>query len=160
VKGRKKLMESEGYINPTKGRKQSEKHRKSIMEATKHLKKGVLKYSLEGCFIDKYESQSEASLSVGKEKGHSSIGRCMKGDLHTAFGFIWLPYMPNEEILLKLPLNKPPKIKVYDANMNYLGTFNNSFHIEKSLRINHTVVNRALKTNSGRSSKYYFEYEN
>lgn len=50
-------------------------------------RKPVLQYSLEGEFINKYESLSEASRISGVDISH--ISSCCKGELHTAGKYIW-----------------------------------------------------------------------
>ncbi len=49
--------------------------------------KPVLKYGLDGKFIEKYPSASEAAKALGKTRG--SITNACNGNQKTAYGFMW-----------------------------------------------------------------------
>lgn len=46
-------------------------------------------YSLKGDFIKSFNSCREASAFLGKSKNDPCIGRCIKGERKTAYGYIW-----------------------------------------------------------------------
>ena len=48
----------------------------------------VDKYTTDGIFVETYSSIAEASIDCG-DNSKSHISSCCKGDLHTAYGFIW-----------------------------------------------------------------------
>jgi superfamily II DNA or RNA helicase len=60
--------------------------------AFKHMinptKKSVLQYDLEGNFIKKYDSVSDASMSL-INKPNSTINHCVIGKTKSAYGFMW-----------------------------------------------------------------------
>ena len=63
------------YLEPSKPKK------------TKAVKKYVVQYSLDGTYIDKYMSVSDASTKSGA--GFSSINKVLMGNRHSAGRFVW-----------------------------------------------------------------------
>ena len=57
-----------------------------IHEANSYI---ILKYNLNGELIGTYEGTRDASKSVKKENGSSSIAKCCRGEQKTAYGYIW-----------------------------------------------------------------------
>lgn len=51
--------------------------------------KEVHQYSLTGLYIDSYPSVKSASEIMGRDRSSSSISKCCKGKLPTAFGYLW-----------------------------------------------------------------------
>lgn len=54
-----------------------------------YKKRQINQYDLKGNFIMSYNSAKEASLSIGKEQGSSSITKACRGKLKTAYGYKW-----------------------------------------------------------------------
>lgn len=51
--------------------------------------KRISQYSKEGKFIRDFDSIIQAAISLGKIKGGADITNCCKGNLKTAYGYIW-----------------------------------------------------------------------
>ncbi len=60
--------------------------RNAKISATKS--KPVLQFDKQGNFIKEFNSAKEATIAMGKP-GKDDIGRCCRGGLKTAYGFIW-----------------------------------------------------------------------
>lgn len=67
-----------------KGHKLSEEHKQKIVEA---IKKPILQFSLSGEFIKEFDSAKSASEELNIDS--SSITKCCKEKLKSAYGFIW-----------------------------------------------------------------------
>lgn len=52
-----------------------------------HLKKKVLQYTLDGCFVREYPSMEEAANAVGGFK--SNVWACCRGKAKSAYGYLW-----------------------------------------------------------------------
>jgi hypothetical protein len=50
--------------------------------------KKVYQYTLDGTYVDSYDSGGEAARALGKTDG-SPINMCARGDCKTAYGFKW-----------------------------------------------------------------------
>jgi hypothetical protein len=69
----------------------------------------VLQYDLKGNLIKEYPSVNAANTEIANKFVASSIGMCLKGKLHTAYGFIWR-YKNNDNRDMYIPLHKNSKI--------------------------------------------------
>ena len=83
-----------GFPGGSVGRKMSEEQKQKISEANKgkisHNRIPVMKYTLDGEFIEEFESMAAAAKSVtDNPKGSSGISSYIKGRVKTAYGFHW-----------------------------------------------------------------------
>lgn len=109
----KKLKESfkNGRVTWNKGKKLNEQERKELMYRHPN-RRDVLQFDLEGNFIAEYPSSQEAIRRIGIK---ADIGRCCKGKVKSAGGYLWLLKEDHEEnpnlIKERVSLaNKPKKI--------------------------------------------------
>jgi len=51
--------------------------------------KPICKYSLDGHFIKEYPSAASAAIELGNRNKSASITNCCRGNLKTAYGFVW-----------------------------------------------------------------------
>jgi len=74
------------------GKMLSDEHKQKISKAMSGEKntmsKKVYQYTIGGTYVDKFASSGEAAQTLGKSSG-SSIRRCVRGKLKTAYGFKW-----------------------------------------------------------------------
>lgn len=88
----------------------------------------VVKLTLQGEYIDTYNSITEAAQSVGQENNTAHICDCCKGNRRSAYGFIWIYYddyvKGNYKINpSQLALNKDMKVVKLTLDNQYLGTY-------------------------------------
>jgi len=88
----------------------------------------VVKLTLQGEYIDTYNSITEAAQSVGQENNTAHICDCCKGNRRSAYGFIWVYYddyvKGNYKINpSQLELNKDMKVVKLTLDNQYLGTY-------------------------------------
>ena len=87
IKGKTHSEETKKKLSEIQiGKKLKEETKNKIHEANSYI---VLKYNLNGDLIGTYKGSREASKSVGKENGNSSITKCCRGEQKTAYGYIW-----------------------------------------------------------------------
>ena len=87
IKGKTHSKETKKKLSEIQiGKKLKEETKNKIHEANSYI---VLKYNLNGDLIGTYKGSREASKSVGKENGNSSITKCCRGEQKTAYGYIW-----------------------------------------------------------------------
>lgn len=143
-----------GYRNWAAGKKMNANARAALDKHINGVKKPVLKYDMDGNYIDCYKS-----LVAAGEKNDlfpANISKCVAGISKTCGGFIWRKHVPGFD--LKIKVEKPPKVIAYDLNMNRVGVYEHSFDVEKKMGINHSQVLNSLTT--GRPTVgYYFEHE-
>jgi hypothetical protein len=65
-----------------------QKQREAMLGDNNHNAKRVYQYDLEWNYIDWFESCGEAARKLKKANG-SSISRCARGQLETAYKFKW-----------------------------------------------------------------------
>jgi group I intron endonuclease len=145
-----------GFVGHQKGKPMHPNAKKLLMRHGARWKKKIAQFDLEGNFIAKYNSIIEAANKHNLYA--ANISKCVSGvrSHKTYGGFIWKAY--THDCLGGIVVDRPPKINIYDLDMNRVAVFDNAFEIEKKFGVHHTNVSKALK--SGRSSVgYYFEYE-
>jgi len=73
------------------GKKRTNKNREAISRGARNRKttRSVLQYSLDGNFIQEWNSVLEAAEQMGFEKSRSKVYRCANGFQTNAAGFIW-----------------------------------------------------------------------
>lgn len=118
-------------------------YRKDISHKPKKLRseqvKKVLQYDLDGNFIKKWNSSSEASKTYNVDV--SNIVRCCIGETKSCCGFIW-QYMMDDKISKKITSyaerikaveknKRYKKVYQYDLEGNYLKEFSSVNEIEK-----------------------------
>jgi len=78
-----------GRTSPNKGHLGKNRSEKFKLENSINKSKPVLQFDLEGNFIKKYKSQTEAAITINKPKGSAAINECCHGKRKTAYGYIW-----------------------------------------------------------------------
>lgn len=77
-----------GENNPLFGKPRSQETKDKI--SSRQKKTSIEKYSLDGIFLKKYDSISDACFELfGERKGHANIIKCCKNQRKKAYGFIW-----------------------------------------------------------------------
>ena len=90
---KQKLSEAKtGEKNPNYGKTRTTETKKKMSEALSGEKhpssKKVYQYTIDGTLVDSFGSSEEAARALGKENG-SSICKCARGELKSAYGFKW-----------------------------------------------------------------------
>ena len=135
---------------------------KSTIEYRKKVSKGlrkrfpdVLQYSLEGKFIAKFETQTDASISIGIESAYN-INKCLKNKIQQAYGFQWKYYTENFPLEIE---NIIKRVKVLDYNKNEVGIFDSP---RLAAEFVGTYPNRVYAALNGSkhnySAEHYFYY--
>lgn len=96
---------------------------------TEHSMTPVDKYSIDGTFINSYESAIEGCRQTYiPEDGYANVLACCAGKKRTAYNFVWRykgePY--NKYRVYKIPREKIP-IDVYDIGGNYIRSFDDIY---------------------------------
>ncbi len=87
-KGKKLSAETKAKIGSRhKGKKNSSKVIDRMINAKKSKCKPFLQFTKDGQFVREWDSLSSYERETGKNKRH--IGRCLKGEVETAYGFVW-----------------------------------------------------------------------
>lgn len=87
IKGKTHSKETKKKLSEIQtGKKLKKETKNKIHEANSYI---ILKYNLNGELIGTYEGTRDASKSVKKENGSSSIAKCCRGEQKTAYGYIW-----------------------------------------------------------------------
>lgn len=142
------------YIHFTKLTGVTENQKKGIIKMQEGNKLKLLQYDLKGKFIKEWASYGDAAKFFGVDC--SNISRAVKDGLKLYKGYFIMKKVNNED---PEPFITPPHIEfinVYNSELKLLGQYNNPYHIEKELKINHTVVSKAL-AKTGWSNNNYFE---
>lgn len=122
-----------------------------ILEKTRKI---VYQFDLNGFFIKKYKSITEAA-NLNNLKT-SCISSCCLGKARTHGGFYWSFKMENNFIENK----KSNKVIQFDLKGNKLNTFINSKTTSESLNIDRNKINNCCSGNLYKVDKFYFRYEN
>ena len=81
-----------GEKHPKFGKEHTEETKKKQSEANSgeknHASKKVYQYTIDGTYVDEYDSSGEATRALGKTYG-TNISACARGDCKTAYGFKW-----------------------------------------------------------------------
>lgn len=86
--GKKKSQETKEKIGlKHKGKKNSTEAIERMIEAKKHKSKPFIQLTKDGQFVREWESLSSYERETGKNKRH--VGRCLKKEVETAYGFVW-----------------------------------------------------------------------
>lgn len=97
-------------------------------------KKPVTQYSLKGEFIKKHESMFSACESLQREAATPShIGECCKGQLHTAYGYVWR-YNDEPFNLYPITNQSTKKIDQYSINGDLLHTYNSIIDVDNTFQ--------------------------
>lgn len=142
--------------------------------------KKVYQYDLNGNYMTTYHSAMDASIKiVGKERS-GEILKCIKGEVASAFGFVWKDYRNNHIDLSNFkiittkkgvrlvdmsPTGKKKRriahgkaVNQYTLDGKYITTFNSTVEASESCGIGHTSIGKCclgkLKTAGGYLWKY------
>jgi group I intron endonuclease len=137
-----------------------EKFKKARLE---YLKKNVYvpiyQYNLDGTFIKKWESNTEAADFYGVNRV-SIIVACKKENL-TCIGFLWdyeyKEKKPYEKILIDK--RRRNKVNQYDMNGNYLNTYTTIREAAKEIGIKYQSISACLRGLSKNSGGYLWKFE-
>lgn len=135
---------------------------KSAIEYRKKVSKGlrkrfpdILQYSLDGKFIARFETQTDASMSIGIESAYN-INKCLKNITQQAYGFQWKYYTENFPLEID---NIIKRVKVLDYNKNEVGVFDSP---RLAAEFVGTYPNRVYAALNGSkhnySAEHYFYY--
>lgn len=148
----------------TLGRPNSEHARKLISAAQK--KKSIEQYTLDGKYIQTFESMVDASKAIGKSVYKNNrwtlarglVKACKNGVV--AYGFRW-KYTDEKE--LKIAINKSIKpIVQLTLNGQFIAKFNSAVEAEEKTGINHKLISPCCrgkrKTTNGYKWMFYTDY--
>lgn len=152
--GQNHCSKNPDWVSPHKGKPMNIKVKQRFENNVQGSKKRILQYNLDGEFVAEYPNIAAAGKFLGAYP--ANISKCVSGINKTYYGFIWKPYQEN--FPTKIKISRPPRILMYDLDMQKVGEFDNTFSIEKQVGIHHTNVSKAIR--NGRATVgYYFEYE-
>lgn len=122
------------------------------------LKKVVYQYSLDGVFMRKYNSISEAAKCIGIFD--EEISRCAKGKHKIAGGFTWR-YTNKENVNIDLKRSDHKNIFQYDLEGNFVREWKSKIEAAKSLNLKEDSIKSVLYNINKSSGGYlwYFEYK-
>ncbi|AGE53183.1 GIY-YIG catalytic domain-containing endonuclease [Paramecium bursaria Chlorella virus Fr5L] len=83
----KKKM-SDAHAGKTQSEETKQKLSKAMTSEKNHASKKVYQYTIDGIYVDEFASSGEAARALGKTYG-SSISKCARGKLPSAYGFKW-----------------------------------------------------------------------
>lgn len=87
-KGKSLSAETKAKIGSRhKGKKNSNEVIERMINAKKGKSKPFLQFTKDGKFVREWDSLSAYERESGKNKRH--IGRCLKGEVETAYGYVW-----------------------------------------------------------------------
>lgn len=87
-KGKKLSAETKAKIGSRhKGKKNSNDVLEKMINAKKGKSKPFLQFTKDGQFVREWDSLSAYERESGKNKRH--VGRCLKGEVETAYGYVW-----------------------------------------------------------------------
>ena len=87
-KGKKLSAETKSKIGSKhKGKKNSNDVIEKMINAKKIKSKPFLQFTKDGQFVREWDSLSAYERELGRNKRH--IGRCLKGEVETAYGYVW-----------------------------------------------------------------------
>ena len=135
--------------------KSSIEYRKKVSEGLRKRFPDILQYSLEGKFIARFETQTDAAISIGIKKAYN-INKCLKNISHHAYGFQWKYYTDNFPLEIN---NIIKRVKVLDYNKNEVGIFDSPRLAAEFIK---TYPNRVYAALNGSkhnySAEHYFYY--
>lgn len=86
--GKKKSTDEKIKIgNSNRGKKNTPLSIKKMINAKRHKAKPFIQYTKDGTCVKEYSSLSAYERETGRNK--RQIGRCLKGECETAYGYIW-----------------------------------------------------------------------
>lgn len=93
----------------------------------------IYQFTLDGEFIKRWKSISEASLYVTNGESRSRLQAVLRGDCSQAYGYLW-SYTETPPERYKTRIEKfGKKVNKYDLDFNYIETFNSA--VEASLSV-------------------------
>lgn len=95
--------------------------------------KEVFQFSLNGEFIKKWNSISDASLSMTNGKSRSALYSVLSGESTQAYGYMWSYSMDNIGKYSTRVEKFGKKVNQYDLGFNYITTFNSVAEAAKSV---------------------------
>lgn len=164
-----------GADNPFFGKHHSEETKQKLREMAlarnNPRKRAVYQFSLQGDFIQEFESTHDAGKSLNK--GHSAIARACRKELNSAYGYTWC-YKEDckdfesfkQEIQKRFAISKTQigqgnakRVIAYDKNKELIGYFPSASEAGRQLGIHKDTVAYSCKHHSLVYKKYYFCYE-
>lgn len=95
-------------------------------EPITHLRNSVCvdKYTLNGKYIDSYNTLCEACLSVGKDKSYvSHISKTCNGEKVSAFGYVWRLHGQPFDLYCTKRKHRSRPVNMYSLDLQYENTF-------------------------------------
>lgn len=110
---------------------------RSLKNASDACRRPVIQYSLDGEYVQKWESATDAAKSLGHKSGHQ-IRKCVKGRAYSAYGYLWKEVGDSSELILNRCSYR--KVGKYDIDGNLLAVYNSCKEAtEKNPPINNPV---------------------
>lgn len=122
----------------------------------------VYQYSLDGVFLKKYESLSDAARE--NNVNHAKIGLCCRhGICHTSMGFRWSYEYLGEQIAWELMKNHNFRQEVYcyDLDGNFLRQYESVTDAQNDTGINNSTIYGCYsgKTSNTKGLRWFKEYQ-
>lgn len=143
-----------------------ESNMKRMLEDGTHFSKSVLKFSLDGKLIAKYDSAKEGAESVGCNQ-QNVTDCCRDYRQKTAYGYIWIYEEDYTEDLLKERINnlpkqnhKPRSISQFDLNGNLINTFPSAYQASKKTNSDRSAIIKCCKGKFSRHNGFIWRYTN
>lgn len=135
--------------------KSTVEYRKKVSVGLRKKFPDVLQYSLEGKYIARFETQTDASISIGIKSAYN-INKCLKNITKQAYGYQWKYYTENFPLEIN---NIIKRVRVLDYNKNEVGIFDSPILAAEFVGTYPNRVYAALNNNKHNySAEHYFYY--
>lgn len=126
------------------------------------LSKSVIKLTLNGEVVEKYNSATEASLSLGKNRC-TGITRCCRGERKSYMGFIWV-YEEDYDINRMYKYNaksngKSKPILAFTKNMKLIGEYETIQDITDAFGYSRTSLQNHMYNRGSRITEHVFIFK-
>lgn len=119
--------------------------------------KGVIQYTLDGKEIARFNSITEAAVSLGK-KDSSGIRKCCNHFQKTSQGFRWEFVDPNYILKDRVHIESKRKINMYDLYQRFIRQFDDIQTASIELGIPLSGIKHTCKREQVRTRRYVFRY--
>lgn len=130
----------------------------SVIDITNYesiVRNPVEQYTLDGKFIDRYESSSEAERKTGISQ--YSIANCAKGQQKTAFGYVW-KYVQSPKVKYNRP-SRGKKVAKLDSDFNLIKVYNSIEETCSNEKMSDVTLKKYIKLECLFRGYYWTYYE-